>query len=294
MTKRDYSAPFQDFREKKETIQNSYLDLVCEIEPKIIENLPLESYLRLTRNHNDLNTHEVGELSVDKLQVLLSPDTGLLQDTELLQELINILPNADKQTILNDFNSFRKQFLDWIKEYCFEKDWIITSALKTLAHNREQFLKKENQLKILITTKRVSIHEGFNSERGLGIQEEMDIYNENLTSFENRVKQKKKEFNKQYKERAKNHTFKTKDFDMEKLRWLALWNVGKYTAADIVTKELGLKPRDSWLKDGTVWNENEEGWDENEKFINKKNYVYKEIQKLKDFDLPVRKKNSKK
>ncbi len=93
---------------------------------------------------------------------------------------------------------------------------------------------------------------------------------------------------------AKNHTFKTKDFDMEKLRWLALWNVGKYTAADIVTKELGLKPSDSWQKDGTVWNENEEGWDENEKFINKKNYVYKEIQKLKDFDLPVRKKNSKK
>ncbi|MEJ7862891.1 MAG: hypothetical protein WKF90_14765 [Pyrinomonadaceae bacterium] len=292
MTKRDYSAPFQDVRKKEETIQNSYLDLVCEIEPNIIENLPLESYLQLTRNHNDLNTHKVSELFVDRLQVLLSQDTVLLQDTELIQELINILPNADKQTILNNFNSFRKQFLDWIKEYYFEKDWIITSALKTLAHNREQSLKKENQLKVLLTTIRVSAHESFSSERGLGIQEEMDIYNENLTSFENRINQRKKELNKQYKERAKNHTFKTKDFDIEKLRWLALWNVGKYTAADIVTKELGLKPSDSWQKDGTVWKENKGGWDENEKFINKKNYVYKEIQKLKDFDLPVRKKNS--
>ncbi len=281
MSKRDYSAPFQDFREKEEKIQNSYLDIVCEIEPKIIKNLPLESYLQLTRNHDDLKTHGVGELSVDRLQVLL------FQDTVLLQELINILTNADKQTILNDFNSFRKQFLDWIKEYCFEKDWIITSALKTLAHNREQSLKNENQLKVLITTFRVSAHEGLNPKRDVGIQEKMDIYNENWMDFENRVKQKMKELKKQYKERAKNHKFKTKDFDMEKLRWLALWNVKRLTATEIATKEFGLNLIDNCY-------DNEDAWEANERFIKKKAQIYKEIQKMKDFNLPVRKKNSKK
>ncbi len=281
MAKRDYSAPFQDSREKEEKIQNSYLDIACKIEPNIIENLPLKSYLQLTRNYNDLNTHEVSELFVDRLQLLL------LQDTVLLQELINILPNADKQTILNDFNSFRKQFLDWIKKYCFEKDWIIKSALKTLAHNREQSLKKENQLKVLLTTMRVSVHEGLNSERELGIEEKMDIYIENRTGFENRVKQKMKELKKQHKERAKNHKVKTKDFDMEKLRWLALWNVKRLTAPEIATKEFGLNFINNCY-------DNEDDWEANERFIVKKDHIYKEIQKMKDFNLPVRKKNSKK
>jgi hypothetical protein len=272
MSKKNYSARFQDFREKEEMIQNSYLRLVCEIKSNIIENLPFESYLQLTRNHNDLKTHGEGELFVDRLQVLL------IQDTVLLQELINILPNADKQTILNDFNSFRKQFLGWIKEYCFEKDWIITSALKTLAHNRERFLKKENQMKVFGWRVSLSGHTGLNPKRELGIQEKMDIYIENWTSFENRVKQKMKELEKQYKERAKNHTFKTKDFDMEKLRWLALWNIKRWTVSEIATKECGIKP--VLLPD------------EDDPFERIKLYIYKEIQRLKDYDLPVRKKNS--
>ena len=275
MTKRDYSAPFQDVRKKEETIQNSYLDLVCKREPNIIENLPLESYLQLTRNHNDLNTHKVSELFVDRLQVLLSQDTVLLQDTELIQELINILPNADKQTILNDFNSFRKQFLDWIKEYCFEKDWIITSALKTLAHNREQSLKKENQLKVLITTIRVSAHENLNPERELGIEEKMDIYNKNWTDFDNKVKQKMKELKKQYKERAKNLTFKTKDFDMEKLKWLVLWNIKKMTAPEIVKEIFNLNPNQSPQQRNV--------------FDSKVKLLREEIKKLAIFDLPIRK-----
>lgn len=269
MSKRDYSAPFQDSREKEEKIQNSYLSLVCEIEPNIIENLPLESYLQLTRNYNDLKTHGVGELFVDKLQVLL------VQDTVLLQELINILPNADKQTILNDFNSFRKQFLDWVKEYCFEKDWIITSALKTLAHNREQFRKKENQLKVLITTIRVSVHEGLNPKRELGIQEKMDIYIENWTGFKNRVKQKMKELKKQYNEMAKNHTFKTKDFDMEKLKWLVLWNIKKMTAPEIVKEIFNLNPNQSPQQRNV--------------FDSKVKFLREEIKKLAIFDLPIRK-----
>jgi len=275
MSKRDYSAPFQDVRKKEETIQNSYLDLVCEIEPNIIENLPLESYLQLTRNHNDLNTHKVSELFVDRLQVLLSQDTVLLQDTELIQELINILPNADKQTILNDFNSFRKQFLDWIKEYCFEKDWIITSALKTLAHNREQSLKKENQLKVLITTIRVSAHENLNPERELGIEEKMDIYNKNWTDFDNKVKQKMKELKKQYKERAKNLKFKTKDFDKEKLKWLVLWNIKKMTAPEIVKEIFNLNPNQSPQQRNV--------------FDSKVKLLREEIKKLAIFDLPIRK-----
>ncbi len=275
MTKRDYSAPFQDFRKKEETIQNSYLDLVCEIELNIIENLPLESYLQLTRNHDDLNTHEVSELFVDRLQVLLSQDAVLLLDTELIQELINILPNADKQTILNDFNSFRKQFLDWIKEYYFEKDWIITSALKTLAHNREQSLKKENQLKVLITTIRVSSHEGLNPKSELGIEEKLDIYNENWTEFENKVKQKMKGLKKQYKERAKNHTFKTKDFDMEKLKWLVLWNIKKMTAPEIVKEIFNLNPNQSPQQRNV--------------FDSKVKLLREEIKKLAIFDLPIRK-----
>jgi len=269
MPKRDYSAPFQDVRKKEETIQNSYLDLVCEIEPNIIENLPLESYLQLTRNYNDFKAHGEGGLFVDRLQVLLR------QDTVLLQELINILPNADKQTILNDFNSFRKQFLDWIKEYCFEKDWIITSALKTLAHNREQFLKKENQLKVLITTIRVSAHENLNPERELGIEEKMDIHIENWTGFENRVKQKMKELKKQYKVRAKNHTFKTKDFDMEKLKWLVLWNIKKMTAPEIVKEIFNLNPNQSPQQRNV--------------FESKVKLLHEEIKKLTIFDLPIRK-----
>ena len=275
MSKRDYSAPFQDVRKKEETIQNSYLDLVCKREPNIIENLPLESYLQLTRNHNDLNTHKVSELFVDRLQVLLSQDTVLLQDTELIQELINILPNADKQTILNDFNSFRKQFLDWIKEYCFEKDWIITSALKTLAHNREQSLKKENQLKVLITTIRVSAHENLNPERELGIEEKMDIYNKNWTDFDNKVKQKMKELKKQYKERAKNLKFKTKDFDKEKLKWLVLWNIKKMTAPEIVKEIFNLNPNQSPQQRNV--------------FDSKVKLLREEIKKLAIFDLPIRK-----
>ena len=275
MPKRDYSAPFQDVRKKEETIQNSYLDLVCEIEPNIIENLPLESYLRLTRNHNDLNTRKVSELFVDRLQVLLSQDTVLLQNTELLQELINILPNADKQTILNDFNSFRKQFLDWIKEYCFEKDWIITSALKTLAHNREQSLKKENQLKVLLTTIRISAHEGLNPKSELGIEEKMNIYIDNWTDFENRVKQKMKELKKQHKEIGKNLTFKTKDFDMEKLKWLVLWNIKKMTAPEIVKEIFNLNPNQSPQQRNV--------------FESKVKLLHEEIKKLTIFDLPIRK-----
>lgn len=68
----------------------------------------------------------------------------------------------------------------------------------------------------------------------------------------------------------------------QKINWLALWNIKKWTASDIVINELDIKPERNIM--------------ENKIFQQKVKYVYDEIQKLKVFDLPVRtgKANSKK
>ncbi len=276
MEKRDYSAPFQDLRHEIEKIQNSYLGIACQIEPQIVESLPLKSYIQLTKNQTDLlDTPNAKALFRDNLHSLMS------KDEITHSNLIGVFHNAKQPIALNDFCDFREQFYEWIKEYCFEKDWIIQSGLATLEQRREAYMKNEKPLEVLITFGRVSTHErlgGF-SEKDMAVQEELSFYREGWTSFEDRVKARMKELKKRYKEMTRIHTFKTKDKDFnEKIKLLALWNIKRWTISEIATKECGIEP--ALLPD------------EDDPFERKKPNIYKEIQRLKDYDLPVRKKNS--
>jgi hypothetical protein len=270
MEKRDYSAAFQDFRLKKEMIQNSYLRIASEIEPKVVNILPLESYIHLTGKHNNLKIYGSEEFH-KKLCPLL------YQETVSAKNLLALFPYANNSTISKDFNIFKKQFWDWIKEYSFEKDWIIESGLVTLAYRREAHLKGKNQPEALITRGTCVVHDGLsiNAEKEIGLNEKMSIYKENWTEFENRIKEKMKELKNLYIEMSGNHKFKTKEFDDEKLKWLAYWNIKKMSARDIV-KEIEVKcPNQSWLREKA--------------FEGQVKYVRDEIHKLSTFDLPVRK-----
>lgn len=271
MTKRDYSAAFRDFKTQKQTVQNTYIRLACEIEPAIVETLPLESFFHLTRNHNDFETNgKTAEIPSKQRKLLLS------EEPIKKEILFEILPNADKSTVFDDFQNFKQLFSAWLKKYCFEKDWIVKSALSTLDSDRQTFIKGETikPRKYLISFTNASAHFTFGGlpPNAIGIQSEMKIYNENWTEFENRIKQQMKELKKRYLEKAKNETYQTNNFDMQQLKWLVLWNIKpKWTTYDIARNE-------------TL--DNEEISSIEKKIDNVKNEFRKG--KSKVFDLPVR------
>jgi hypothetical protein len=245
MTKRDYSAVFRDFTRHKETARNSYLRLACEIEPAIIETLPLSSFMRLTRKYDDFETNgKTLEIPYRQRNLLLSMEQIQRKD------LLEILPNSDERTGLDDFQDFRRLFFDWTERYCFKKDWIIESALATLTYNRKQISEGKKPSKVLITFVNFpqTVFGGGFPKDSIAIQDEMKIYSENWTEFESRINRQMQELKKRYNEKRKEHTLDTKKFDLQQLKWLIWWNIKpQWTAYDIAINETSdEKEADSW------------------------------------------------
>lgn len=269
MTKRDYTAAIKNFQKQKESVQNSYLSRAYQIAPEILESLPLDSYIHLTRNHNELKTSGSHN---EKFHYQLLP--MLFRDDVSNPELLILLPNADEKTLMNDFNDFKGQFFIWAKTYCLEKDWIYESALSTLAERREAFIEGKEPGNFLITSVSGSLNAA-KPKHGIFIEESMNVFSENWTEFESRIQQKMKELKKQYKAMADKNTFKTKDFSEEKLEWLVFWNIKKMTLTEIAQKSFPnhspeISPQAA------------------EALESKRRGIYKAIQSLNIFDLPIR------
>ncbi len=260
---------FKELEAEKQNVKNQFLRMISELEPQVWQNLPFTEFEHLLAIISEEDKKNVE----DFLQLI---NQLIVKDNVSVEDLISVFPNADEKLLEKNFTNFKRKIINWSETYALRKNWIFESVIPVM----EIHLRNDKKNKITVGGL-VYLRLAECLPVKVNIKDRWNPRVESFSEYENRVKQTLRGQRKNFTGKIEGYKLKTKPLDLsEKLKWLILWNIEEWTIPDIVINELKIKP-------GKTVNEIE-------RYEQKSNYVYDEIQKLKSYDLPVRTKLKKK
>lgn len=256
---KERNGKFKDPILEKETVQHEFLRKIAELEPEleVLKSLPLESF--------------------SKLNYLKQPDNlknFIGKENISVNELLSIFLDADPATIERDFADFNQEMIAWADKYALKKDWIFRSAILAMKYHLDRIQRGEqSSINCFALMSRITTNQLVDIEISL----KMMPNNETWAEFEKRVREELREKKRIFQEAKTNNKQKTNKFEyLEKVRWLVRYSVQNKSVRWIVENDLKLKPSKIW--------------DDDHKYHQQLKLLPKEIEKLKIYDLPIRKK----
>lgn len=256
----------------KENVQKLFLQTINTYEPIVLENFPLDESYRLLKSNNP----ETQDFWVyPRIPNLIDKNNASSDD------LVAVFPNANKQTIEQDFARFRQKMIEWAETYYLNKEWIFLSICCGLVNHLA--LQKQGQDSKIEFSDVVKIRYvagpdyGKEFISGFNINDYWHSATENFNDYEGRVRHTLVKQRTKIKSKLSKYIQLTKPRETHQLLWLAHWNIRGWSAAQIAREDCKLNPEKSPMQRNA--------------FDSRKKYIYDEIQKLKLYDLPIRKRN---
>lgn len=264
---------FKKIETEKQDVKNLFLRTISNLKPHVWENLPISEYEHLTRSYPHLKRGNLNDGAKNGTDWLSPKLYSLIEkDNVSVEQLLLIFPNADEKSIEYDFTDFKQLMLIWADKYHLRKEWIFECVCYGMEGHLMR-LQEGNESKMIVGG---IVYLSTVLPVKIGVNDSWNPLQESFSAYEARVKRTLREQRKNFAGKIEGHKLKTKPVDLpEKIKWLVLWNIEKWTAADIVVNDLNIKPGQTSTA--------------NNAYQQNLQYVYDEIQRLaKTFDLPIR------
>lgn len=257
----------------KENIQKLFLETINTYEPIVLENFPMDVCLPLLRSEK---SNVQNSWAYPRIPYLIETNNASLDD------LFITFPNANKKTIERDFVQFRQKMVEWTDQFYLNKGWIYLSicwGVMNHLNSQKQWQDSKIAFSDVVKMRYVAGPDyGVEFISGFNINDYWHSASENFDEYETRIKHKLVKQRAEIKSMLSRYTQITKPRETHQLLWLIHWNVRGWSAAQIAKEDCNLNPERSPM--------------EKNAFDSKKKYIYDEIQKLKLYDLPIRKRKN--